>query len=148
MWRKTVVRRASKYMPRSLEGLANAVAVDNLHEAGRDVEIDNGQVIDITEDGEWSEAPAPKEATNQVSDLAAKVKSATQKTAWAPEILEVGIDDDGLSDWKTWCEDAIAVVTKLGPEQKMAWMKMHSGVLGEAEMMAPNDTSKLMGVLE
>ena len=96
----------------------------------------------------WSEAPAPKEATNQVSDLAAKVKSATQKTAWAPEILEVGIDDDGLSDWKTWCEDAIAVVTKLGPEQKMAWMKMHSGVLGEAEMMAPNDTSKLMGVLE
>ena len=148
MWRKTVVRRASKYMPRSLEGLANAVAVDNLHEAGRDVEIDNGQVIDITEDGEWSEAPAPKEATSQVNDLAAKVKSATQKTAWAPEILEVGIDEDGLSDWKTWCEDAIAVVTKLGPEQKMAWMKMHSGVLGEAEMMAPNDTSKLMGVLE
>ena len=47
MWRKTVVRRASKYMPRSLEGLANAVAVDNLHEAGRDVEIDNGQVIEI-----------------------------------------------------------------------------------------------------
>jgi len=144
MWRKTVVRRASKYMPRSCEGFVNAVTVDNLHEAGHEVELDNGQVVDITDDGEWAETAPVKQATSQVSDLAAKVK----KAAWKPEILEVQVDDDGLSDWSAWCEDAIAVVKNLNADQKAAWIKLHSSVLGEAEMMAPNETSKLMDILE
>jgi len=52
MARKTVVRRASKYMPRTAEAFAKAVAVDNLHEGGRDLEIKDGEVFDVTEDGD------------------------------------------------------------------------------------------------
>lgn len=49
MCRKTVVRRASKYMPRSTDAFARAVAVDNLREAGHDIEIKDGEVFDVTE---------------------------------------------------------------------------------------------------
>lgn len=48
MARKTAVRRASKYMPRSAEAFNKAVAMDNLREAGHDVELQDGEVVDIT----------------------------------------------------------------------------------------------------
>lgn len=52
MARKTVVRRASKYMPRSAEAFNKAVAMDNLRESGHDVELQDGEVVDITDDGD------------------------------------------------------------------------------------------------
>lgn len=144
MWRKTVVRRASKYMPRSCDGFVSAVAIDTAREIGVDSEVidmETGEVLDITE------AREDIKPTSQVDALAAKIKSDSRKD-WKPELLEVGIDDDGLSDWTTWCEDATAMVNKLGPEQRVAWIKMHRSLLDEAEMMAPNDTAKLMSILE
>jgi recombination protein RecT len=45
MWRKTVVRRASKYMPRAAGNFERAVAVDNLREAGVDVRIEDGEIV-------------------------------------------------------------------------------------------------------
>jgi recombination protein RecT len=50
MWRKTVVRRASKYMPRSTDSFAKAVALDNLREAGVDARVEDGEVLFDAED--------------------------------------------------------------------------------------------------
>ena len=78
MWRKTVVRRASKYMPRATEAFTNAVTLDNLHEVGHEVEIQDGEVIDITADvmditePEPEDAPPPP-AQSQMDRIAAKV---------------------------------------------------------------------------
>lgn len=50
MWRKTVVRRASKYMPRGGGAFETAVAMDNLREAGVDVRLDGGELV--SDDGD------------------------------------------------------------------------------------------------
>jgi len=148
MWRKTVVRRASKYMPRSCEGFVNAVTIDNLREAGHDVELDNGEVIDITEDGEVVEQEPVKTAEAQVTQLAERVKSSTQKPVWKPMLLEVGVDEDGLSDWNAWCAEAADLLASLNDTQKAAWLKLHKDLIDEAEMMAPNAIVKLMEVVD
>lgn len=45
MWRKTVVKRSTKYMPLSAEALQKAAKVDNLHEAGDDYDLDHGEIV-------------------------------------------------------------------------------------------------------
>lgn len=47
MWRKTVVKRATKYMPLSAEALVKAAKVDNIHEGGGGYEIDAGEIVDV-----------------------------------------------------------------------------------------------------
>lgn len=152
MWRKTVVRRASKYMPRSCESFINAVAMDNLREAGHDIEMENGEVIDITsDDGEWGDITeeSPKDnGARQVDKVAEKVVAkAPPKAAWKPEILTVPEDDDGLSDWNTWCISAVSVVAELSAPQRALWVKAHKSLLDEAEMVAPGAVEELMEIL-
>lgn len=67
MCRKTVVRRASKYMPRSAENFAKAVAMDNLRDAGHEVELQDGEVVDITggDDAGEPEAVVREEVVRQ-----------------------------------------------------------------------------------
>jgi len=145
MWRKTAVRRASKYMPRSCEAFDAAVAVDNLHEAGRDVEIHDGEVIDVTEP---DEVPTFREAgAAQVHNLAEKLKPAAAKTAWTPEIIAVPQGDDGMSDWTAWCALSIAALLKLENTQINEWIRAHKSMLDEAELMAPNEAKELMGLI-
>lgn len=148
MWRKTVVRRASKYMPRSTDAFVNAVTLDNLHEAGHEVEFEGGEIIDITEpdmsfDGyediteeeEEEEKPQPRAAKRKLDDLASKVAKAEVQI----ERLEV-IDDDITG----WCEQAFDVVLNLTSEDRKQWRKHHSDTLTEAELMEPDAALKLM----
>lgn len=159
MWRKTVVRRASKYMPRSVEGdtFRNAVTLDNLHEAGHDTDFDNGEVIDITDfpedifEDDITEEPEQrparqKAAAKQMDDIAAKVA----EPAAAPDIekLEPAEDDDGIPDWDDWCNRAVAVVEGQSPAFKKAWIAMHATMLNQAEFMEPQASYRLKAKLK
>ena len=134
MWRKTVVRRASKYMPLSTEAM-RAVQADN--EADGIVEADgfDDTVSDITD-----VTPSPAPAVKQINSLEAKLAPKAKPEPVADEPLEVLYpteDADGLTDWETWAYAAYEVASQLSPERRAEWRVMHQDNLDEAEMIAP-----------
>lgn len=154
MWRKTVVRRASKYMPRATDAFDNAITLDNLHEAGHEVDFEGGEIIDITEpdiavfdevenifEEDLPPPPARKAAEKRMDDLAAKVTKRTQPID--VEVLEV-ID----GDFVVWCEEAAQIVGRMSPEEKIQWRKLHRDALDEAELMEPEACLMLMKKLK
>ena len=162
MWRKTVVRRATKYMPLSPEAL-RAVSIDNRAEGIEDIEGDGGDDVspfDITDfdpdTGEVFEAfdtplPAPTEAAeSQLDAIAHKVA----KPAAAPaqvdtiEVLNPSLDDDGNPDWIRWCAEAREAVFNMRPNAKSQWRKLHLDMLDEAELMEPKHIAKLIEELK
>ncbi len=89
MARKTVVRRASKYMPLSAEkmrGFAAAVNLDDKREGGEDVTLKGGEVVDVTEFSETQHEPEqqqqPKQTAtgkSQLDDLESKMAGESGK---------------------------------------------------------------------
>jgi recombination protein RecT len=151
MWRKTVVRRASKYMPRATDAFSNAVTLDNLHEAGHDVEFEGGEIIDITEpepfieeeyeEYEEAEEPAPAPRTRQkMDDLANKV--AQKETI---EIERMEVENDNFTDW---CERAGEVVHGMTRPEKVEWYKLHRDIMDEAELLEPSACAALLKKLK
>jgi recombination protein RecT len=140
MWRKTVVRRASKYMPLSTEA-QRAVMVDNQAEGIIEADEYSGSEMDITD---FNDVPV---AVAQVQTLEEKIvaKAApVQKTPLHIDILEAGDDEEGMTDWDGWANTACELVASLSPEEREAWRALHEGMLEEAELMAPRNTTKLM----
>ena len=140
MWRKTVVRRASKYMPLSTEA-QRAVMVDNQAEGIIEADEYSGSEMDITD---FNDVPV---AVAQVQTLEEKIVAKavpTQKTQLHIDILEAGDDEEGMTDWDGWANTACDLVASLSPEEREAWRKLHEGMLEEAELMAPRNTTKLM----
>jgi recombination protein RecT len=140
MWRKTVVRRASKYMPLSTEA-QRAVMVDNQAEGIIEADEYSGSEMDITD---FNDVPV---AVAQVQTLEEKIvaKAApVQKTPLHIDILEAGDDEEGMTDWDGWANTACDLVATLSPEEREAWRELHEGMLEEAELMAPRNTTKLM----
>ena len=140
MWRKTVVRRASKYMPLSTEA-QRAVMVDNQAEGIIEADEYSGSEMDITD---FNDVPV---AVAQVQTLEEKIvaKAApVQKTPLHIDILEAGDDEEGMTDWDGWANTACELVASLSPEEREAWRELHEGMLEEAELMAPRNTTKLM----
>jgi len=132
MWRKTVVRRASKYMPLSTEAM-RAVQADN--EADGIVEADafDDTVADITE---VNTAPAEK----QINTLEAKVARKPKPEPVVEDTIEElhpTEDADGVVDWETWAYAAYEIVSELGPDRRSEWLSIHADHLDEAEMIAP-----------
>jgi recombination protein RecT len=136
MWRKTVVRRASKYMPLSTEA-QRAVMVDNQAEGIIEADEYIGNEMDITD---FHDVPA---AEAQVQTLEEKIV-AKVKTPLHIDILEAGDDEEGMTDWDGWANTACDLVASLSPEEREAWRKLHEAMLEEAELMAPRNTTKLM----
>lgn len=137
MWRKTVVRRASKYMPLSTEA-QRAVMADNQAEGIIDGDEYSGDEMDITD---FNEMPAAEE---QVQTLEEKiVAKAAPKTELHIDLLEPG-EADGMTDWDSWANDAHEIVSTLSPEERAAWREMHSLMLEEAELMSPRNIIKLL----
>ena len=137
MWRKTVVRRASKYMPLSTEA-QRAVAVDNQAEGIVDADEYSGDEMDITD---FEEMPAAEE---QVQTLEEKiVAKAAPKTELHIDLLEPG-EVDGMTDWDGWANEAHGIVSSLSPEERTAWREMHALMLEEAELVAPRSAIKLL----
>ena len=140
MWRKTVVRRASKYMPLSTEA-QRAVMVDNQAEGIIEADEYSGSEMDITD---FNDVPA---AEAQVQTLEEKIVAKAvpaQKTPLHIDILEAGDDEEGMTDWDGWANTACELVASLSPEEREAWRVLHEGMLEEAELMAPRNTTKLM----
>jgi len=124
MWRKTVVRRASKYMPMSSENFKRAVDIDNM--------------ADSPEDG-WH--PTTYTDVTDVTDTAPRGSSApgaAQSDALAdrvapPKRLEVpeSLDSDGL-DYEAWAAEAVDLLRGMAPAARPAWMKVHANILRDA----------------
>jgi recombination protein RecT len=144
MWRKTVVRRASKYMPLSTEA-QRAVMVDNQAEGIIEADEYSGSEMDITD---FDDVPA---AEAQVQTLEEKIVAKTAPAPKTPlhiDILEAGDDDEGMTDWDGWANTACELVASLSPEEREAWRVLHEGMLEEAELMAPRNTTKLMKLFQ
>jgi recombination protein RecT len=156
MWRKTVVRRASKYMPRATDAFVNAVALDNLLEVGHEVEIKDGEVIDVTADiiahdtetGEIYEEVVDTPAASQMDRIAKKVTKAEPDPEVVITTLEVGHDADGDEDWDGWVAKAIRQVEGMSPNNRSSWRKLHLSMLDEAELMNARDLGKLISNLK
>lgn len=136
MWRKTVVRRASKYMPLSTEA-QRAVMADNQAEGIIEADDYSGDEMDITD---FNDVPA---AEAQVQTLEEKIV-AKAKTPLHIDVLEAGDDEEGMTDWDGWANTACEIVASLSPDERAAWRKLHEAMLEEAELMAPRNTTKLM----
>ena len=141
MWRKTVVRRASKYMPLSTEA-QRAVAVDNQAEGVIEADEITGSEIDITD---FDETPVAEVQVQSLEEkLAAKTTAAPrQKKALHIDVLEPEEEGD-MIDWDGWCVAACEIVAKLNPEEREEWRQMHTGHLEDAELMSPRGALKLI----
>jgi recombinational DNA repair protein RecT len=140
MWRKTVVRRASKYMPLSTEA-QRAVMADNQAEGIIEADDYSGNEMDITD---FNDVPAAEAQVQTLEEkIVAKAKPAP-KTPLHIDILEAGDDDEGMTDWDGWAISACEIVASLSEEEREAWRVLHEGMLEEAELMAPRSATKLM----
>jgi recombinational DNA repair protein RecT len=141
MWRKTVVRRASKYMPLSTEA-QRAVMTDNQAEGIIEADEYSGDEMDITD---FDDVPA---AEAQVQTLEEKIVA---KAAPAPvriKMVHAVEDEEGMIDWDGWANAAFEIVAGLPPEEREPWRALHEGMLEEAELMAPRNTTKLMKLFQ
>jgi len=138
MWRKTVVRRASKYMPRSCEEFDRAVAVDNLHEAGHDVDIMDGEVIDVTAMQEPESEPVKDHGDKQMADITERVAQ-KRRAEPAPKTevvaLEMFATEDGEEDWDDWAARARVALLKMGGDDRKRWMEVNADRMGDLEMI-------------
>lgn len=150
MWRKTVVRRATKYMPLSTEA-ARAVHIDNVAEGIIDTDIDPIEAEDITagmfdeETGEVFDDAPVQHAETQLDRIAQKVER--KKPEWKPERIPVPELDDGSDDWAAWSDQCVAYLRTLSPAQIAAWAKSHDTVLNEAELVAPDIVGELVDMI-
>jgi recombinational DNA repair protein RecT len=140
MWRKTVVRRASKYMPLSTEA-QRAVMVDNQAEGIIDADEYSGSEMDITD---FNDVPAAEAQVQTLEEKIVAKAAPASKTPLHIDILEAGDDEEGMTDWDGWANTACDLVASLSPEEREAWRELHEGMLEEAELMAPRNTTKLM----
>jgi recombination protein RecT len=140
MWRKTVVRRASKYMPLSTEA-QRAVMADNQAEGIIEADEYSGDEMDITD---FNDVPAAEAQVQTLEEkIVAKAKPAP-KTPLHIDALEPDLDEEGMADWDGWAISACEIVASLSEEEREAWRVLHEGMLDEAELMAPRNTTKLM----
>lgn len=158
MWRKTVVRRATKYMPMSPE-VARAVRADNVAEGIEDIDegIDSneysGEAFDITDftDDTPQPTPEPEVAATRVSSLEEKIAAKPKAAkASAPEVetLHPNEDDDGLPNWAEWAMEAISLVSDMDDATRNAWKFHHEEMINEAELMEPRAVSALLKLLK
>ena len=146
MWRKTVVRRASKYMPLSTEA-QRAVAVDNQAEGVIEADEITGNEVDITgfDITDFDETPVAEVQVQSLEEkLAAKTTAVPrQKKALHIDVLEPQEEGD-MVDWDEWCNAAHDIVVKLTQEERGEWRELHNGYLDEAELMSPRGALKLL----
>jgi recombination protein RecT len=145
MWRKTVVRRATKYMPMSPE-IARAVHADNVAEGVVEADEFDGDAMDIT-DFASEEPDFAEEKVSSLEEKIAKVRSAEPKKHVEIEYLDVETDSDGFQNWKGWAASAIEVLRPMSASDRSAWEQVHRDLLSEAEMMEPSAASAVLKLI-
>jgi hypothetical protein len=148
MWRKTVVRRASKYMPLSTEA-QRAVMADNQAEGIIDGDEYSGSEMDITD---FDDVPVAEAQVQTLEEkIVAKAKPApapAPKTPLHIDVLNPDLDEEGMVDWDGWANSAFEIVLDLSEGERAAWRELHEAMLEEAELMAPRNTTKLMKLFQ
>lgn len=137
MWRKTVVRRASKYMPISCEAFTKAVAVDNLADSDTEFDItEGGEIVDITASVEEPDY----DDTTQVEDLAAEVVD-------EPAVKLVDIQP--TETHKQWLIRAAAAVKALpDARSRQKWGELHEALILEASDVEPKIVARLRQLID
>lgn len=154
MWRKTVVRRATKYMPLSTEA-ARAVHIDNVAEGIVDIDdtVDPIEADDITagmfdeETGEVYDDDPVQHAQTQMDRIAEKMKPRERTQSWKPKAINVPELPDGSDDWAAWVEMCVEYLTPLGPQQRAMWTEQHRSLIAEGEMLAYDQVSELLELI-
>lgn len=143
MWRKTVVKRASKYMPRSANAFSQAVAMDNARESGMEAWTENGEVFVEAEDITAPQAPVEK----PVQDLEQKVagKRAAPAKDEAPPLEKVVPKalDDGNWDWQEWADRAAKAALACPADRREEWAALHKKALDSASFAEPDAAEKV-----
>lgn len=121
MARKTVIRRASKYLPLSVQ---RAAVLDNAYDTGAVVDVENGEVVTSEYVDVTDSAPPTAAGQSQVDKLADKLTP--------PARIAVPTDFDHRPDYFAWMNNAKYVVAALGKPERAAWMKAHADVLKAA----------------
>lgn len=144
MWRKTAVRRASKYMPSSAEDFQKAVQMDTLRDIGHEVVVEDGEIIDVTEAAP-PVAPAAA-AKQQLDNLEGKV---AQKKPAAPKITVVAVprNENGDPEYGAWVAAVLPAVRGQPKAFRDAWRQAHDVMIEGGEMTAPDVMEELMNVL-
>lgn len=132
MARKTVIRRASKYLPLSVQ---RAAVLDNAFDTGGQVDItETGDVTytDVTDVTDVADAPNQEQepSKKQADKLAERVAPAA---ATAEKIARIDAPEgfDG-PDYFAWQEEAIEALNKLPKQQRAAWIDAHADILKTA----------------
>ncbi len=103
--KKTVMRRSSKWMPQSAEknnvtaAYAKAMRLDDIREGGGRAELKDGDVLDVTDFAETSDAPAQPQqqsaaAKSQVDDLASRMAGKQQQGVPSTNIKQAGVGEN------------------------------------------------------
>lgn len=139
MWRKTVVRRASKYMPISCEAFVKAVAVDNFAEGGTE--------IDVTAEGEFVEAVSEEVIveSSQVDSIEDILPDDEPEQEEVPtyERMDFGPTDT----WETWCTRAGTLLKSIPKGHRGLWGSLHADLLAEAEEQKPRVVARMRALI-
>lgn len=124
MARKTVIRRASKYLPLSVQ---RAAVLDNAYDTGGVVDVAEGGEIIVHDVVDVTESAPSAAATTQVDKLADRV--APRAHALARVAVPDGFDGP---DYDAWQNDAESALEGLPAAEKEAWLKAHANILRDA----------------
>lgn len=150
MARKTVIRRAAKYLPLSVQ---RAAVLDAAYDEGRTahmegdtVVVDGEAPIDITD--EATSAPAAAKATAQVDSIEAKVTAGRRRAAPAVTVVRA-VEVDGAPDWAGWSTRAAEAVAALPSfDAVTAWEAAHKEIIAEAEFTDPESAESVRAAIE
>lgn len=161
MWRKTVVRRASKYMPLSAEEFQRAARIDDLREAGESVSVSQGEIITDITDIEMppeEKAEVKPAAAKQVDELARKIapqgaagtQPPTARTKAPPDInegtvpfMQVPRDERGQDNYMAWADAAVELLAGKPKSWRDTWGALHSKALQNLEFTNPDVANRV-----
>lgn len=145
-WRKTAIRRAAKYMPSSADDFQKAVQMDTMRDIGQDVELHDGEIVDITEPVAPQPADAPRQQAKQLDDLEQKVaaKPGPSKSGMSTIAPQKNGDD---IDYESWCAIVVPIIQKLDAAGKAEWRARHTVFLEAAEFTAPDRVEPVVKAL-
>lgn len=166
MWRKTAVRRASKYMPASTDNFMRAINIDNLREVGDEVPLEGAasripeDAFDVTDTG-TGETEGETQAVVQETEKPKERKGT--KASGKLDKLEQGLDlkqpeakksavatitmplKEGRPDLDAWfglADAALGTITS--PDDVREWLRLHDGVLKNAAFAMPDREKALL----
>lgn len=122
MARKTVIRRAAKYLPLSVQ---RAHILDTAFDTGGTVDMEGGEVVmtdvvDVTDVTDSGPSPSAQSQTDSLADRVA-----------GPSRIDVpdGLDGPDYFQWQTL---VLPGLLALSPAARTAWLKVHANILRDA----------------